>query len=307
MDLVAAFITVLGLAVFETVSSFDNAVINAGILGTLSDRARRWFLSWGILVSVFIVRAALPLLLVLALNPQLGLAGVLGSFDGSNAQVAETIHASAPPLLGAGGMFLLVLFLHWLLVEPKEYAASAERRFSVPRLFYPGCLLLVVVYAALSGGPLSSAALGGAVGTILSLLALTFRQRAEERERKLLEGPTGADWNKLVFLEMIDASFSVDGVLGAFAFTLSVPLIILGTSVGAVVVRQLTVHGIQTVKKLRYLKNGAMYSLACLSAVMLAESSRVEVPGWVSPLTTFAVLGCFGALSWRAARASHSR
>lgn len=96
-----------------------------------------------------------------------------------------------------------------------------------------------------------------------------------------------------MYLEVIDTTFSIDGVLGAFAFTLSIPLILLGNGLGAVVVRQLTVGNIERVKKYKYLKNGAMYSILFLGIIMVADGFGVHVPAWFSPVITFAVLGYF--------------
>lgn len=80
------------------------------------------------------------------------------------------------------------------------------------------------------------------------------------------------DISKIMYLEVIDMTFSIDGVLGAFAFTLSVPLILLGNGIGAFVVRELTLHNIERVKKYIYLKNGAMYSIGILGTVMMLHS-----------------------------------
>ena len=93
--------------------------------------------------------------------------------------------------------------------------------------------------------------------------------------------------------EVIDATFSIDGVLGAFAFTLSVPLILIGNGLGAIVVRQITVGNIERIKNYKYLKNGAMYSILFLGAIMLFDAFGVEIPQWVSPVTTFTVIGYF--------------
>jgi hypothetical protein len=92
---------------------------------------------------------------------------------------------------------------------------------------------------------------------------------------------------------MIDMTFSIDGVLGAFAFTLSVPLIILGNGVGAVLVRQVTIGNIERIKRYRFLKNGAMYSILVLGLVMIADAFAVHIPAWVSPVATFAIVGFF--------------
>jgi hypothetical protein len=102
-----------------------------------------------------------------------------------------------------------------------------------------------------------------------------------------------SDWSKILYLEVIDATFSIDGVLGAFAFTLSVPLILLGNGLGALVVRQLTLGNIDRIKKYLYLKNGAMYSVLFLGVFMVLESFGIDIPVWLSPLTTCGVVAFF--------------
>src|SRR3989344_675763 len=183
--LFTAFITILGLSLFEAVSSVDNAIINAEVLQTMGARARKWFLTWGMFIAVFLVRGALPFLIIWAFNTSLTPIQVLSAAWSNDPLVLESIEKSAPILLVAGGVFLLFLFLHWL------------------------------------------------------------------------------------FLEIIDTTFSIDGVLGAFAFTLSVPLILLGNGLGALLVRDLTIRNIEHIKKYIYLKNGAMYSILVLGIVMI--------------------------------------
>ena len=107
-------------------------------------------------------------------------------------------------------------------------------------------------------------------------------------------------WSKILYLEVLDASFSIDGVIGAFAFTVSVPLIILGNGLGALVVREFTVRGIDLIAKYEYLKNGAMYAIGVLGAIMMLESFGHEFPFWIAPLAMFLLLGMFLMLSIRA-------
>ena len=99
--------------------------------------------------------------------------------------------------------------------------------------------------------------------------------------------------SKLLYLEIIDATFSIDGVLGAFAFTLAVPLILIGNGLGAFVVRQLTLGNIERIKQYVYLKNGAMYSIAVLGLVMVGRSFGVPLPEWFAPLATMVIIGYF--------------
>jgi hypothetical protein len=102
-----------------------------------------------------------------------------------------------------------------------------------------------------------------------------------------------SDLSKILYLEVIDTTFSIDGVIGAFAFTLSVPLILIGNGLGAIVVRQLTVGNIDRIKKYAYLKNGAMYSILFLGLFMMAEAFGIELPSWLSPVATFLIVGYF--------------
>ena len=102
-----------------------------------------------------------------------------------------------------------------------------------------------------------------------------------------------SDLSKIFYLEVIDATFSIDGVLGAFAFTFSIPLILLGNGIGAFIVRELTISNIERVKKYKYLKNGAMYSIFSLGCIMLLDSFGFHIPTWFSPVLTFAVIGFF--------------
>ncbi|URS74441.1 DUF475 domain-containing protein [Clostridium autoethanogenum] len=102
-----------------------------------------------------------------------------------------------------------------------------------------------------------------------------------------------SDISKILYLEIIDTTFSIDGVLGAFAFTMSIPLIILGNGIGAIVVRKITMGSIEKIKKYIYLKNGAMYSVLCLGIVMVLEGFHVEVPEYISPLLTILIIMFF--------------
>src|SRR3989338_5349679 len=119
-------LTLVGLTLFEIVSSIDNAVINADVLSTMSKRARRIFLFWGILFAVFVVRGALPFLIVYMLNPSLGFTGVISATLSGDQAVIAAIEASAPPLLAGGGTFLVFLFFHLLFMEPKNYGLWGE-------------------------------------------------------------------------------------------------------------------------------------------------------------------------------------
>jgi uncharacterized protein len=303
IDVGLAILTVLGLTVFEMVSSIDNAVINADILATMSAFGRRWFLTWGMLISVFLVRVGLPFLIVFLTNPALGVSGILAVALGQNQSLAQAMEQSARPLLAAGGVFLLFLFFHWLFLEPKNLGLKVEQVFLKRGLWFyavVSIILTLLVWYSIVINPIL--AFGTAVGSSMFFIMFGFRQNAEEQERRMLAGEKVSDWSKLLYLEVIDASFSIDGVLGAFAFTLSVLLIAIGSGIGAILVRELTARNIQNVRKYKYLKNGAMYSIGFLGCVMLANAFGADLPEWASPVATIAILSYFFYRSWRAAR-----
>ncbi len=290
MDIFSIILIVTGLIVFETVSSIDNAIINAEVLSTMKAKARKWFLFWGIISSVFLVRGLLPWAIVWAVNPALGPIGALTASFSSDPAVIESIEKSAPLLLIGGGVFLLFLFLHWFFVEPKNYGLRGEKfvhRHGVWFYAVVSILLTVIVWSAIQRDP--NLALGAVIGSTAFFITNGFKQNAEQQEKNLMSSGK-SDIAKIFYLEAIDATFSIDGVLGAFAFTLVVPLILLGNGIGAIVVRQITVSNISRIKKYIYLKNGAMYSILFLGSIMVLDSFGFHIPSWFSPITTIGII-----------------
>ena len=295
MTLSAIILTVLGLALFEIISSADNAIVNAEVLRTMSAKARKRFLFWGILFAVFVVRGLLPWAIIWATNPSLGPIGAFTATWSSDPAVSESIERTAPILMSGGGIFLVFLFFHWLFMEPKKYGLIGERFFHAQGVWFyavVSLILSVVVWSALKINPLM--AFGAVVGSTAFFITHGFKENAEKAEKALLSGASAkSDISKILYLEVIDATFSIDGVLGAFAFTLSIPLILIGNGIGAIVLRQLTVSNVETVKKYVFLKNGAMYSIFFLGAIMLLDAFGFHIPEWLSPVITFMVVAYF--------------
>jgi len=301
MDIFSIILTVLGLSLFEIIISVDNAIINAEVLGTMSKKARRWFLIWGILIAVFLVRGLLPWLIIWMGNPSLGPIQAFTASFSNDPRVVEVIEQSAPILLAGGGTFLVFLFFHWIFLEPKNYGLIGESFFHRQGVWFfavVSILLAVIVWQAIKINPLM--AFGAVVGSTAFFITHGFKENAEKAEREMLEGAGNmSDISKIFYLEVIDATFSVDGILGAFAFTFSIPLILVGNGIGAIVVRQLTISNIDNVKKYKYLKNGAMYSILALGIIMLLDSFGFHIPSWFSPIVTFAIVGFFFYKSYK--------
>src|SRR5512138_3524416 len=303
MDLLSVVLIVAGLVLFETITSIDNAIINAEVLSTMSERAKQWFLIWGLLFAVFFVRGALPWLIVWLSTPSLGPVGALTATFSSDPLVIAAIEQSAPILLIGGGTFLVFLFFHWLFLETKNFGLRGERFFASKGVWFfaiVSILLAGIVWFALDRNPLM--AFGAVVGSTAFFIVHGFRQNAEQAEHKMLHDSGMTDLSKIFYLEVIDATFSIDGVVGAFAFTMAVPLILIGNGVGAFVVRELTLRNVENIKKYKYLKNGAMYSILFLGIIMILDSFGVSIPFWVSPIITFGVVGYFFAKSQKELR-----
>ena len=260
-------------------------------------------LIWGIIIAVFLVRGLLPWLIIWMSNPGLGAVGALTASFSSDPRVAETIKESAPILLAGGGTFLVFLFFHWIFLEPKHYGLVGEEFMHKQGVWFfavVSVLLSVIVWQAIKINPLM--AFGAVVGSTAFFITHGFKENAEKMEKEMIEGAKMTDLANIFYLEVIDATFSIDGILGAFAFTFSIPLILIGNGIGALVVRQLTISNIENVKKYKYLKNGAMYSIFALGVVMLADSFGMHIPQWVSPVVTFAIIGFFFWKSYKEAK-----
>jgi hypothetical protein len=300
MNLFSSLFIIFGLALFEIITSLDNAIINAEVLGGMSKRAKRWFLTWGILTSVFLVRGLLPFLILFATNPKLGISGTLTAAFSKDPRVAEIIQDSSHVLLIAGGVFLIFLFFNWLFLEPKDFGLRGERFFQKQGAWFfavVSILLTFIVWLAFKNGH-ELLQFGAVVGSTAFFIIHGFRTYAEQQEKKLMSGGM-SDFAKIAYLEVLDASFSIDGVIGAFAFTFAIPLILIGNGLGAIVLRQLTISNIERIKKYRYLKNGAMYSILILGIIMLLQSFDVHLPEWLSPAATIGIVGAFFIKSHR--------
>ena len=120
-------IVVFGLALFEIISSVDNAIVNAHVLSTVPERFRKIFLVWGLLLAVFVIRGVLPFLIVWMTNTDLSFYEIITFAFSGNEKIEKSVHQSAPLLLLGGGMYLFLVFLSWLFLEEKKYAFLAER------------------------------------------------------------------------------------------------------------------------------------------------------------------------------------
>lgn len=288
-----ALVVITGLCLFEIITSVDNAIINANVVRTLESKYRRFFLVWGILFAVFIVRGLLPFALIWLAAPSLSLAEVFQIAFSGNGEVASYLASSKPLLLMGGGIYLFLVFLSWLFIENNNFAFKIEQFLKGKiKIFYILVICNISLVAVLSWHHNHYILLAAVIGLIVFTGLSAIKKHANKKGKKLLNPAVNA-WSKILYLEILDASFSVDGVIGAFAFTMSIPFIIIGNGLGAIVVRQLTIRGLHVITKFVYLKNGAMYSIGILGLIMTSGSFGIEYPFWATPLATTILLLVF--------------
>jgi hypothetical protein len=248
------------------------------------------------------VRGLLPSLIVYLATPEIGIIGALMAIFHSDLAVTSAVESATPIIMMAGGMFLVLLWAHWLFMEDKKFGLPHEwyvQTYGAVWFYSVATLLLVFILVEvdrLVNGNQMVLALSAAIGFSVFFITQGFKDNAEGIEERMIksgEHSNMSDWAKVFFLEVIDLAFSVDGVIGAFAFTTVLPMILVGNGIGAIVVRQLTVSGVEHIRSYSYLKNGAMYSIGFLGLVMLLEAFGTHVPLWVSPSITMLVVGYF--------------
>lgn len=321
----AGFVIVAVLIVLEVSLSFDNAVVNAKVLKRMSPFWQRIFLTIGILIAVFGMRLVFPVLLVSAtagLSPteaiNLAIEGGPIEEEGTYAYLVNEAH---PAIAGFGGMFLMMLFLDWLFEEREIHWIS----FLEKPLQKLGALDAVSVIVALSalaiaatfsdeshyGQVLISGVLGIITYLLVGGLGNLFEGQGgdddDEDEVGALEkadvdaaeanapGRSGPNTAQLatgkaglflfLYLEVLDASFSFDGVIGAFAVTQDIFIIMIGLGVGAFWIRSLTVYLVRqgTLDEYAYLEHGAHWAIGAL-AVILLITIEIEVSEIVTGL-----------------------
>ncbi|WP_030399725.1 DUF475 domain-containing protein [Streptomyces sp. NRRL F-5555] len=248
-----AFGIVAILSILEISLSFDNAVVNAGILKKMNAFWQKIFLTVGILIAVFGMRLVFPVVIV-AISAQLGPIEAVDLALTDKDRYQELVTDAHPSIAAFGGMFLLMIFLDFIF-EDRDIKWLAWLERPLAKL---GKVDMLSVCIAL---------------VVLLVSALTFGAHAHQH------GGAHADKAETVllaffmflYLEVLDASFSFDGVIGAFAITNDIVLMALGLGIGAMYVRSLTVYLVRqgTLDDYVYLEHGAHYAIGALALILL--------------------------------------
>lgn len=276
------------LAVLEISLSFDNAVVNASVLKNWNTFWQGLFLSVGIIIAVFGMRLIFPLVIV-AFAADLGMVEVWDMALDNPKEFSTHLINHHAEVAAFGGVFLLLVFLNFLLDNEKEthWLGNVEAKIagfgrigSIPVLL---ALCTVVGSISLVDAAQQFAVLLSGVWGIIVYVGVDFISDLLEKEEAtdidvaavVKSGGIGG----FLYLEVLDASFSFDGVIGAFAITSDVVIIMLGLAIGALFVRSMTVYLVRqgTLEEYVFLEHGAHYAIGILALIMFA-SIKYHIP-----------------------------
>ena len=281
--IMGAFIAII-LGVLEVSLSFDNAVVNASILKRMDERWQKYFLTWGILIAVFGMRLLFPIVIVSAATG-IGFVGVTEMALNDTATYAKHLTESHVQIAAFGGMFLLMVFysfifdesreLHWLGYLERKLGAFGKLE-AIEIIMALGPLLIIQNY--LPPEIRLEALVSGITGVILYVIvdSLATLFESEEEGEEVVAVLKKSGMMSFIYLEVLDASFSFDGVIGAFAITQDVVIIMLGLAIGAMFVRSLTVYLVRkgTLDEYVFLEHGAHYAIGVLAGIMLISMTH---------------------------------
>ena len=269
----ALFIAAL-LIVLEITLSFDNAVVNAKILKDMSEKWQNRFLTWGIFLSVVVTRAILPILIV-AISTGVSVVVIAQTAFNDPARYAELLKSAHVIISSFGGTFLTLVGLRYFLDEEKQvhWIEFVEKRLARWGTIESGVigitLSILFIIALLLPNDRTEILFSGLAGTLVFVFLQGIISVFGAESVRL--GRTGLAF--FLYLNVLDAAFSLDSVVGAFALTTSLPVVIAGLGAGAFFVRSLTVFMVRNkvLEELVYIEHGAHWAIVGLAGAMLAD------------------------------------
>lgn len=288
-----ALFTAALLVVLEITLSFDNAVVNARVLQKMNPVWQKRFLTWGIFTAVFLTRAVLPILIVsasVAMSPFV--IASIALFD--PLRYAELLHGAGHIIASFGGMFLTMVGLKYFFDEGKEvhWIHHIERHLarwgSIEALEIAIALIILVIIAFFSPAESASIFFAGIFAIVLFIIVQGVANSFDVSTKNA--GATGLAL--FVYLDVLDAAFSLDSVVGAFALSTSIPIIVIGLGIGAYFVRTLTLYMVHngTLARIMYIEHGAHWAILGLAGAMFADLF-VDVPEPITGLIGLLFVG----------------
>ena len=291
---------ILILSILEVSLSFDNAVVNATVLREMDEVWQQRFLVWGIAIAVFGTRIVFPLAIV-AVAAGIGPIEAIDLSLNDPERYEQIVSGAHIGIAGFGGAFLTMVGLKFFFDADKDvhWIGVVERRLtsvsSLPAIEI--AILLAALWGISAALPADTALtfLTAGIGGLITFIAvdalgewLNMREEAKKASGVVVRSGLGG----FLYLEVLDASFSFDGVIGAFALSNNMIIIALGLSIGAMFVRSMTIHLVRqgTLAQYRYLEHGAFWAIIALGAIMLT-SALVHVPETITGLIGVTLIG----------------
>lgn len=310
------------LAVMEVSLSFDNAVVNASVLRGWDHFWKMLFLTVGIVIAVFGMRLIFPVVIV-AVTADMGAMEVVNLALNDPKSYSEKLMAHHAEIAAFGGAFLLLVFLNFFLDEEKDthWFRFIERRLAnlanVPAMSVFIALVTLLIMAANVAEETRLAVVMAGIWGIVVYIGVQVLSHLLGGEPEIDEhgnaithdangaakGVVKAGFGGFLYLEVLDASFSFDGVIGAFAITSDVVIIMLGLAIGAMFVRSMTIYLVEkgTLDAYVYLEHGAHYAIGALAFIMIASGTGLHVPEVVTGLigVAFIVWAVIASIQYR--------
>jgi hypothetical protein len=275
----ATMFIVAVLAILEVSLSFDNAVVNATVLKEMTPAWRRRFITWGIAIAVFGMRIIFPLVivaLIARIDPFSAL--VMAATDPDRySRLLTSAHVSVSAF---GGAFLAMVGLKHFFDHEKDvhWIAIIERPLTrlgrIEALVLGLVLLLIYMVSTWLPGYEQAEFLVVGIFGLLTYIAVDGISALLAVESAVTGEVARCGAAAFLYLEVLDASFSFDGVIGAFALSNNLFIIAIGLGVGAMFVRSLTIMLVEreTLASYRYLEHGAFYAIIALAVIMFLNT-----------------------------------
>lgn len=285
-----AFFVCAVLAVLEISLSFDNAIVNANKLKQMSPVWQKRFLTWGIVIAVFGMRIVFPLVIV-------AVAGHISPFEALRLaaqeppEYARIMQSAHLPIAAFGGSFLMMVGLTYFFDHEKDvhWLGPLERTMAhfatIKGVEISLVLILVLVFSSLLDAEESTRFVYAAIYGLLTFLLVEVLGGLLDASQRTLKEAARGGLGAFIYLEVLDASFSFDGVIGAFALTQNLFVIAIGLGIGAMYVRAMTVMLVEkgTLAQYRFLEHGAFYAILILSVIMFVQT-LMHIPEVVTGL-----------------------
>jgi uncharacterized protein len=294
---VAVFFICAVLAVLEISLSFDNAIVNANKLKDMTPVWQHRFLTWGIIIAVFGMRIVFPLLIVV-IAANIGPIEAVILAAARPEEYARIMNEAHLPIAAFGGTFLMMVGLSYFFDKEKDvhWIAWLERKMArvatVRGIEIAFVLSLILGFSALLGGEEANVFIHAGIYGLLTFLLVEIVGGLLDATQQTMSAAAKGGFGAFLYLEVLDASFSFDGVIGAFALTQNLFIIAIGLGIGAMYVRSMTIMLVDkgTLSAYRYLEHGAFYAILILSVVMYFQT-LVHIPEVITGLGGAGLIG----------------